>query len=70
MNFLESHANQTSAVALARLEATAEIAAAKANGTVSTSTVTKRSAEDLEPRAVWERMNDAPGSLFYSGDFE
>lgn len=53
-------------VALARQEATAQIAGASN----ATATVATRAVEDLEPRAVWERMNESPGNLFYTGEFE
>lgn len=27
-------------------------------------------AEDLNPRSVWESLDDKPGDLFYAGEFD
>ncbi|CAN8096475.1 unnamed protein product [Discula destructiva] len=55
-------------VALARQEALAEIAAAEAGN--GTAVVEKRARVELDPRDVWDEMNDAPGTVFHSAAFD
>jgi hypothetical protein len=51
-------------VQLAREDVAAELAAY--NG----SKLAARDMWELEPRAVWERMNGQPGDLLHAGEFE